>query len=248
MIVGQETCPSTSTPHLQIYLELKKKTTLTGVKKLLGSTAVHLEMARGTWQDNQKYCSKEKVFLEVGTPNKQGRRHDLEEVKSAIDEGMTHADLWNFFFKDMVKYRKSFEEYANILRSKKREMPKVYIWWGATGTGKTKGAFELAEREFDDDFWVWPGGNWFDGYRGQRVAIFDEFHGGENQIDFPLWKKLCDRYPLTVPVKGSFTNWGPEVIIFTSNVNPKNWWPEERKPEAWWDQFERRTSEIKEFI
>lgn len=249
IIVGKEIAPSSGTPHLQIYLETKKKVTIAGLKKLLNSTVPHIEVANGDAESNKTYCSKEEVVLELGSPVKERQRTDLDEVKADIDNGLGYEGLWDKHFSIMLQYRRGLEEYANLKRLRRADMPKVYVWWGATGTGKTRGAFELARSDYDDDFWVWPGGNWFDGYRGQRVAIFDEFHGGEEQgIAFSMWKKLCDRYSLTVPVKGGFTNWNPEVIIFTSNVNPVNWWPTgERKPADWHSQFDRRLAENKEF-
>lgn len=203
----------------------------------------------GSQQQNIDYCRKEGNWKEYGTPfeSQQGKRNDLIEMKEAIDEGHSYEDLWKLHFNLMVKYHKAVDQYMNLQRLRHREMPKVYIYWGKTGTGKTRSAFEMAEREYEDSFWVSPGGVWFDGYRGQRVAIFDEFHGGPGQVGFALWKQLCDRYPLTVQVKGAFTNWFPEVIIFTSNVDPKLWWPEERKPVDWYDQFTRRVFENKEF-
>jgi len=203
----------------------------------------------GSAKQNIDYCSKEgNILINLGEPYSQGARNDLKKVKEAIDSNMPFNDLWYHHFNEMVKYRKSFEEYANVKRSKSREMPDVYIWWGTTGTGKTRAAFQLAADDYKDDFWVWPGGSWFDNYRGQQVAIFDEFHGGEEQgLPFSLWKKLCDRYPLTVPIKGSFTNWTPKVIIFTSNVRPDQWWIKELKPDGWYAQLERRVKEIKLF-
>lgn len=248
IIVGKEVAKS-GTPHYQIYLETKKKITIAGLKRILGSTP-HIEVAKGNWEQNREYCSKELIVMEKGSAITSGERTDLQLVKEAIDNGASYEDLWDKYFDKMVQYRKGFEEYSNLKRLRRAEPPKVYIWHGVTGTGKTRGAFEMARTDYDDSFWVWPGGSWFDGYRGQRVAIFDEFHGGDEQsLPFSLWKKLCDRYPLTVPVKGGFTNWAPEVIIFTSNIHPDFWWPGEKaKPVGWKDQFNRRCFEIKEFL
>lgn len=249
IIIGKEIAPSTGTPHLQIYLETNKKITLKGLKNLLNVRELHLEMSRGSADQNIAYCKKGGDWIELGKPVKERQRTDLEEVKEQIKAGATWDSLWENHFSLMLQYRKGLEEYSNLCRLRRTDPPKVYIWHGVTGTGKTRGAFDMARSDYDDSFWVWPGGPWFDGYRGQRVAIFDEFHGGDEQsIPFSLWKKLCDRYPLTVPVKGGFSNWAPEVIIFTSNIHPDFWWPGEKaKPVGWKDQFNRRTFEIKEF-
>lgn len=248
IVIGREIAPSSGTPHLQIYLETRKKMTRTGLLRLLGKT-VHVEQALGTAIQNLEYCSKSGDVIVLGSPLSKGQRTDLEELKTKIKAGATWEDLWESHFSLMLQYRRGLEEYSNLCRLRRVEPPKVYIWWGATGTGKTKGAFELAREQYNDSYWIWGGSKWFDGYRGQRVAIFDEFHGGEEQgIPFALWKKLTDRYPLQVEVKGSMVNWCPEVIIFTSNLSPDSWWRYEKAmPLGWKDQRDRRITEIKEF-
>lgn len=249
VVIGEETCPETQRKHLQIYLETTKKITFRGLKDLLGDNAIHVEIAKGDAQSNLEYCSKEKLLLLLGKPVKKGQRTDLEAVKELIDSGTSYESLWDSNFSIMLQYRRGLEEYSNLRRLRRRGPPLTSVHWGPTGTGKTRYAFDLARDDYDDSFWVWPGGEWFDGYRGQKVAIFDEFHGGsEQRIPFSLWKKLVDRYPLQVPVKGGFTNWSPEVIVFTSNIDPKFWWPEEKMlPKDWRDQFDRRITSIVDY-
>ena len=260
LVIGQEVAPETGTPHLQGYLELKKKTTLAGIKKLLRIASsgfesispitpdsIHWEWARGTAAQNLTYCSKELLICNLGKPVKERERTDLNEIKELIDAGASSADIAENYFSQWVQYRNGFREYKNMAVSRgTRPVPKVYVWHGPTRTGKTRRAFDLAANDYDDSVWVWPGNQWFDGYDGQRVVIFDEFHGGSSQgITFPLWKKLTDRYRLNVQVKGGFVPWNPEVIIFTSNVRPQAWWPDEAdKPIDWKDQFDERITEI----
>lgn len=52
---------------------------------------------------------------------------------------------------------------------------------------------------------------------------FDDFGGSEFKLTYLL--KLMDRYPMRVPVKGSFVNWVPKKIYITSNYSPKEWFP-----------------------
>lgn len=65
------------------------------------------------------------------------------------------------------------------------------------------------------------GKGWFDGYTGQRVALFDDYTG---DLDLDLFLRITDRYKCNVPVKGSSVYWNPEVIYFTSNINPTLWY------------------------
>lgn len=53
------------TPHLQGYVQLKKNKLLTGMKKI--NKSAHWELAKGSAQDNHKYCSKDNNFEERGT-------------------------------------------------------------------------------------------------------------------------------------------------------------------------------------
>lgn len=143
-------------------------------------------------------------------------------------------------------YHRSFEKYERLVKApvdydKPRDFcTKVYVFWGPTGSGKTR----LVHRMFpgvyvcsSDD------GQWFDGYLGDENALFDDFNG--HSVPITLLLKLCDRYPLRVPIKGGFVQWRPRRLFFTSNICPDNWYldanPENRR--ALW----RRVDCIREF-
>lgn len=38
-------------------------------------------------------------------------------------------------------------------------------------------------------------------------------------------KRLLDRYPITVPVKGGAESWSADCIVLTSNVDLETWYP-----------------------
>ena len=64
---------------------------------------------------------------------------------------------------------------------------------------------------------------WTPWYRKNDVILFDDV---EIHVIPPtsLFKRLTDRYPIQVPIKGGFITWKPRVIVFTSNSHPKQWW------------------------
>ena len=70
--------------------------------------------------------------------------------------------------------------------------------------------------------WTHGGDRWFDGFRGHKYALFDDFDG--SQIEFRKLLRLLDKYPMQVPIKGGFTNWNPRKIFITSNVQPRMWY------------------------
>lgn len=79
LIVGKEVGTS-GTPHLQGFVSLAGRSRLNPLKTLLGSDRYHLEVARGSAEQNRTYCSKEGDFLEFGTsPVGQGKRSDLDK-------------------------------------------------------------------------------------------------------------------------------------------------------------------------
>ena len=73
------------------------------------------------------------------------------------------------------------------------------------------------------------------------VILFDDVE--INVIPSPsFFKRLTDRYPIQVPIKGGFITWKPRVIVFTSNTHPKEWWPSLSDYD--WDTIERRITKI----
>lgn len=96
----------------------------------------------------------------------------------------------------------------------------ISVFWGRTGTGKSKRAWEEAGLDaYPKD----PRTKFWDGYRSHRFVVIDEFRGG---IDIAHFLRWCDRYPVLVEVKGGATALRAEHIWITSNLDPRNWYPE----------------------
>lgn len=96
---------------------------------------------------------------------------------------------------------------------------KVLCYWGATGVGKSRRAWQEATLQgYPKD----PRTKFWDGYNGQRSVVIDEFRGA---IDISHILRWCDRYPCIVEVKGSAAVLKAELIIFTSNLPPSEWYP-----------------------
>lgn len=223
------------TPHLQGFVQFCSRVTLKKVKSILQDNTIHLEQMKGTAEQAADYCKKDKDFREFGEITKKGQRKDLDLIKKEIDSGASYATLWDNHFSTMVQYRKGFQEYLFLKRSKQaRDPPRVLVFYGVTGTGKTRRAWAINP----NSTWVYPGKGWFDGYNGEDVAIFDEFDGED--IQFAFWKQLVDRYPINVPIKGGYVPWCPKVIVFTSNLPTDLWWRNERLPDGHRAQFARR--------
>lgn len=55
--------------------------------------------------------------------------------------------------------------------------------------------------------------------------LIDEFIG--ERFTWPFLLQLTDRYPMTVEVKGSEVPFTSRRIIFTSNLPPETWFPQQ---------------------
>ncbi|AGS36190.1 replication-associated protein [Circoviridae 5 LDMD-2013] len=206
-----------STPHLQGYLELEKKSSLSSMKTFL--TRAHWEKAKGSPKEAADYCKKDGDYEEVGKLSVgQGYRTDLLNVKEVLDGGATVAELADSHFRLWVQYRRSFKAYVDLKATPRRWKTVVVVLWGDTGTGKTRFCHDQTG---DRSMWTSGDYKWFDGYDGQEVVLWDDYRG-----EYPIQQflKLTDRYPMNVPIKGGFTNWKPKKIYITSNCCPSTWY------------------------
>ena len=96
----------------------------------------------------------------------------------------------------------------------------VHVFWGATGTGKSRRAWAEAGLDaYSKD----PRSKFWDGYSSQSHVVIDEFRGG---IDIAHVLRWFDRYPVRVEIKGSSRPLACHSIWITSNLSPDDWYPE----------------------
>lgn len=220
LVYQREICPETSRPHWQAYLALKKPCRFRTLQKRF--PGAHIEAANGTPEQNKAYCTKAETRapgclpVEHGTaPVRARTRTDLANVLKRIrDEGESYHSLLVSGALTNYQALRYAEKVELALKKPRVDPPEVYWFHGPPGSGKTRAAVALG----GDDYWMSAGDlKWFDGYQGQRVAIFDDFRPSDCSFSFLL--RLLDRYRLKVPIKGSFVEWTPRVIIITT-VDP----------------------------
>lgn len=239
MIVGREVGNKEQTPHLQAFVIFKNRKLFKSVKKRFPHC--HIEAARGSVQENIDYCSKEgQTCIHGDVPDDvgQGTRSDLKSLHETIRNGSSLRTIADKHFNEYLKYGRNIER-LRLIYSARREWPVcVEIYTGPPGSGKTRKAFEDHPGAYFKD-----NSKWWDGYDGHETVIWDEFNGS---VPYNELLRITDRYPYQAQTKGGYVSFLARRIIFTSNTEPEEWYPNvSEKPELW-GAFERRiTNHVK---
>lgn len=243
--------------HLQGYIYFgDKKPRMAWVKENVfpNSPHVHLEAAKGTPEQNRKYCTKQEGRVdgpwEYGKlPKGQGARSDLHALAAELKE--TGGDLrlldekWDAKF---VQYGRGIKGLAELQQARarmkgevKNRDVKVHIYWGAPGSGKTHSA-----HQFEDTYTLAQYSDktlWFDGYYGQKTLIIDEFD--YRNLPITVFNQICDIYPYNAPVKGGFVVAKWTNVVICSNIDPLTWYGSETA--ALRNAYKRRITSVVEF-
>jgi len=226
LIIGKEVCPTTGTPHLQGACILHSQVAFSSLKKWIGFSRAHLEPMKGSAEHSRVYCSKEDAepFVYGIQPQSGGKSEALLEAIRAVEGGANMRDmaLSGSHGEAIVKFDRGLSRYRSLRASHRDPGEPPCIMWisGATGTGKTRWAWEFCLNLYGlGGVWLCNTSNlqWFDGCDGHECAIFDDFRA--KGVAFNQLLRVCDRYPLQCPVKGGFITWCPKLIIFTTPHN-----------------------------
>jgi len=247
-VVFQQEIGANGTPHLQGYCQMADAVAFTRWKVLISPRA-HLEATKGSPRSNYEYCTKAETrapgtepFTKGDVPQP-GQRTDIEGlVAMAKDPTKRKRDIVDANPEAYLKYFKGLDNIRNVFAERRDFKTEVYWFYGKTGTGKSRLAFEL-----DPGAYFKPGGNnWWDGYdpAEHEAIIIDDFR--PNLAPFAEILRLFDRYPMQVPFKGGFTNFRPRRIYVTTAKHPSETWL--TTGEEALDQLLRRLKVIVEFL
>jgi hypothetical protein len=140
-----------------------------------------------------------------------------------------------------IRLHRGIGALRNVLGASRNAPPEVLVYWGLTGTGKSRRA-----REETVDPYVWGPemGQWFDGYDQHTHCIFEEFRG---QLPFGFLLRLLDRYDCRVQLKGGNCQFIASKIIITSPLHPRDWYQLTTDADRL-DQLTRRITTITELV
>ena len=219
-IKGQlETGSDTGYLHWQVLVHFEKKATLAKVKSVFG-TECHAELSRSeaandyVWKEDTQVTGTQ--FQLGKLPFKRNSEKDWDQVLDNVKKGKfdeVPADVLIRCYGNLKKI------YVDNLTPEPMER-EVYLFWGSTGTGKSKRAWEEASwnaypKDPNTKFWC--------GYQGQENVVIDEFRGLISISNMLRW---LDRYPVLVEIKGSSQVFRSKRIWITSNLPIESWYPD----------------------
>ncbi len=237
------------TVHYQAYCEFRKAIEWSAVKKIFGER-IHIENARASAASNIRYCCKNQTRLtgvdicvkgQWGTPKSSGsimicaiKALEGCPLDKLVDEHPAVALVHMTQLENLVAYAKG----------PRVDRPKVTILYGVTGCGKSQYCMKTYGI---NAYWVSPpasGKVWFGHYVGQDVCVFDDFHDHWFMLTHLL--RILDSTPLMVPPKGGQVPFNSGSLVFTSNVDPRDWYSAYKGKKAHKDALERRIQDFAE--
>lgn len=221
LISGKEVCPTTLTPHIQGFVVFKFPKTLAQVIKLL--KPAHVEVAKGSVDQNIAYCSKEGQFVEFGEPPvSQERKGELERERWALALCAYQEGRFIDVPPDIgIRYACGLETWSKKLSQKfLPDTETKHLWYyGAPKTGKSRKARLDNPGAYIKD----PQTRWWTNYKDEDVVIIDDFDKYQKAQGGDM-KRWLDRYPFQAPYHGGQVMARPRLIIVTSNYHPEDIW------------------------
>nr|UOF80774.1 rep protein [Cressdnaviricota sp.] len=172
-IRGQRELGAGGFEHWQIFFITSTKHSCVALARLWSPVVGHWELTRSSaaeqyvWKDDTRVGEP----FEFGTrPIRRNSSTDWELIKQQAIEGelaLIPADLF-------IRYYRTFQAIAADHSVPVAMERHCVCFWGKTGTGKSRSAWELGGQ---DSYAKDPRSKFWCGYRSQSVVIVDEFRG-----------------------------------------------------------------------
>jgi len=217
-VIGRE-IGDNKTPHLQGFINLTQSARFSAIKKVM--PRAHIEKAKGTDKQNQKYCTKQdEEPFEMGEPQKAGRRNDLKKTCKRVKQGLPISQVASECPETFVKYSRGIRElYTTLQKPRNVNDPPLCIWlYGKAGVGKTRLAYDVLQH---DQIFIKDSTSWWQGYENQQCILVDDFDGHWPFRDF---LRFLDRYPYKGQIKGGSVEVNSPIIIITCEHPPQHFW------------------------
>lgn len=242
---GKEVAPTTGTPHLQGFISFYNPKTISQARQVL--RGCHVLVMNGSIAQNEEYCSKNGTLIEHGekpiSNDNKGRAEKLrwQRAKEFAKEGKLDEIDADIFVRCYSTLRRIKSDYAQ------KPLPcDVRCYWihGPTGTGKSHSVettFPLCYKKNMED----P--KWFDSYQNEEVVYLEDLD--KYQVKWSgLLKRLADKWPLLVNIKGSMLYIRPKLVIVTSNYRIEEIWNDSQSVEPLLRRFKEVLKESQEQV
>ena len=256
---------TTGTYHTHIFLYSPSPMRFSTIKGRFPTA--HIEKAYGSAKDNRDYIRKEGRWAdtekaETAVPGtfeewgdlpseKEEASPDKYRLLQSLREGMTPLEAVEdnpdrfYHYREIETVRQSILEdtYSTIMR----QVEVTYLF-GASGTGKTRGIFELHNPKSICRITDYGGKNGvrFDSYRGQEVLVFEEFH---SQIPISAMLNYLDIYPIMLPARYNDRVACYTTVYLTSNIPLEAQYQDiQRYQLETWYAFLRRIHNVIEYL
>ena len=244
---------ASGTPHLQGVAVFCNAKALGGAKRTPGLERAHLEPMRGSLQQARAYCCKEDSrdatagfgfdeFGEcpAGVGEGRGSRTDVAAAVELLRNGGTYRQVAEACPAIALRCPAGLLRIQSAFQRPRDFKTRVLWYWGPTGSGKTRAAYEEAGAEV---YFKMSDNKWWDGYEGQENVIIDDYR--RDFSTFASLLRLFDRYPLRIEAKGGSCQFVSKCIWVTSPKDPRATWDGRTEEEL--GQLLRRIDEVKHF-
>ncbi len=239
------------TVHYQAYCEFKKSVDWSVVKKIFGDR-IHIETARANAASNIRYCTKNESRYTEGDYCLHGQWGVAKKGGSVMSlaikvlNGLEMDEATELYPDILMMHGPKIEAFIAKSKGTRTWKPKITILYGLTGCGKSQ---YCVEHFGTKAYWVGQptGGRvWWGHYMGQEVCVFDDF----NDDWFKLTRMLhiLDSTPMWVCPKGAQVPFTSRHLVFSSNVDPRDWYQGYKGKKAHKDALERRIQDFAEII
>ncbi|KAK2941270.1 putative replication-associated protein [Blattamonas nauphoetae] len=240
LVYKRDVMPLTDDRVIQGYVVFQNARTVRAVQRDLPYGFIAWP-ATGTAAHNTELCTRPGHTFAKGALPTQGRRTDLEQIgeqlrtrtPAQIIQEQPHVGILHFRGLHAV-YRVLHP--VNPFEFKTRHVPWLC---GPTGSGKTRYAYEFAQRRGLRTSQLPLPIQWFDGITQEtECVIIDDLRNEDVADRFSLLLQLLDGRPVKVSVKNAFSDWLPDYVFITAECAPAGTFPS--RPQHQIDQLVRR--------
>lgn len=247
IVFGYEIAPTTQTPHLQGYIQFKRPVSIETIKKKVNKR-MHIEQARGTPEENKKYCTKDGKVEEYGEmvikgSNTQKLYNQIIECTTwldvlkidGIDRRLNYArEVYNnrpLEKMPEIEPRKWQKKLMKILDEEPDDRSIIWIYDKTGGAGKTYLTRYLAHNK--DAFVCTPskGQDIFYAYNNQKIIIYDIPRCIDEQyVNWGTLEKLKDGIVFSGKYNSTtkFRKGNCHLVVFSNHKPPEDKFSKDR--------------------